>query len=313
MEAIRKKFTKKKSRPFLEDVVDEDVETGSSSVRPMVSPVEATESSRELGKDLRRNKSYGSTEATAQNVEPSAPPAEPFEDNSLVRDRSQLTRRMFSLLSAQMTWFASLAMLFVYIPHLRKIFRVNVFDKLFLTSILGYPLCALGVAGFLFFPGLRRKFAWPTLVILTACLSMVVSYIMTVGNANAFMMSVLASDACSLTAAITSFSGIDLVSRKGFLLFYPAFMVTANAAYPIAFSSMSYKDAIVPAMATTGLMTHIGYNARYLLRNRELNVKPSEYAFAVSQLYFGLSIVDAMKNTFAKQRNTTVPEGYVRI
>ena len=147
------------------------------------------------------------------------------------------------------------------------------------------------------------------LTLQTSSLSMLLSYVMTVVNANAFMMSVFCADACSLGAAGSSYlPRIDLTSRKG-LFFYPTFMLATSAIYPTFFPSMSYRDALIPSAITTAIMTHIGFNARDILRDTEANLKPADYAYGVTQLYLKPSIY----NVFRKTRSTHINDGYTRI
>jgi len=290
---------------------DADVEEGggcsASPGQVLESPVAAREES-DVHSD--RNMDYGtrviepSSSTEPPSSTPSAPPlSEAAEDSN--RLKSELYKRIFALLSAQLTLFTVLTALFVYVPHLRKIFRVDIFDKLFLASgWIGGPLIVVPIFALFFFPVLRRKFAKITLTILTACMSFLLSYVMSKNDSNAFMMSMAASDACSLSAIGLSFMHFDLTSKTG-LLYYPIFMTLTSAIYPSLMPhTVTYTQSILPSVLTTVLMTHFGLNARTLLRDPTIELKRSEYPFGVAQLYMQFSEASAMKSLYHKIRHS---------
>lgn len=64
-------------------------------------------------------------------------PSLPETEAGELDKRKKLFRKIYLLISGQMTLFVVMTVLFVYIPHLRKIFRKNIFDRLLLTSFIG--------------------------------------------------------------------------------------------------------------------------------------------------------------------------------
>ena len=73
---------------------------------------------------------------------------------------------------------------------------------------------------------------------------------------------------------------------------------------------MSYRDALIPSAMTTLIMTHIGLNARDILRDtEELNLKPSDYAYGVTQLYLKPSFYNVFRKILPSRNN----DGYHRI
>ena len=113
------------------------------------------------------------------------------------------------------------------------------------------------------------------------------------------LISVGSADACSLTTYAASFvPRISITSRKS-LAYSPIFMLASNAVFHSIFSRS--VQAVVPAIATTGLMTHFAFNARSLVKNETLNLRPNEYCFALVQMYMSGGIYQSVKSLFQRQ------------
>lgn len=137
---------------------------------------------------------------------------------------------------------------------------------------------------------------------------MLLSYVMTVGDCKSVMMMLLASTTDSgLTSASTYVPRVDLTSKLG-LLFHPSFMLATSPLTKVFFPSVSWTNALVPASVGALVMSHMTYNARTLVRDRELALEPSEYPFAVAQLWLKPSLFNAIKNVARRGR-----DAYTRI
>lgn len=113
------------------------------------------------------------------------------------------------------------------------------------------------------------------------------------------LISVGSADACSLTTYAASFvPRLSVTSRKS-LAYSPLFMLTSNAVFHSIFTRN--VQAIIPAVATTGLMTHFAFNARSLVKNESLNLQPDEYSFALVQMYMTGGIYQSIKSLFNRQ------------
>ena len=80
---------------------------------------------------------------------------------------SRLLRKLYFWASGHLTILAAFTALLVYIPHLRKILRKDIFDRLLLTSIIGVPLL-LAMVAFAYFPSMRKRFAFMALTIIVS-------------------------------------------------------------------------------------------------------------------------------------------------
>lgn len=118
------------------------------------------------------------------------------------------------------------------------------------------------------------------------------------------LISVASADACSLTNFAASYvPRVSVTSRKS-LAFSPLFMLTSNALFHSLFSHN--VQAVFPAIATTGLMTHFAFNARSLVKNESLNLGPSEYSYALVQMYMTGGIYQSIKSLFRRQSYQTI-------
>lgn len=125
------------------------------------------------------------------------------------------------------------------------------------------------------------------------------SYVLSVQDARAMMISVASSDACSLSTLAASFvPHLNMTSRKS-LAFSPLFMLTSNAALHGIYTRSA--QAVLPAIVTTSLMTHFAFNARSLARNRSLDLQTTEYSYALVQMYMNGGIYQSMKSLFRRQ------------
>jgi len=97
-------------------------------------------------------------------VIPSAPLL-PHDEVVVNPTDSRLLRKLYLWASGHLTVLATFTALLVYIPHLRKILRKDIFDRLLLTSIIGVPLL-IAMVLFAYFPSMRRRFAFIALTII---------------------------------------------------------------------------------------------------------------------------------------------------
>lgn len=225
-----------------------------------------------------------STEITS-NTMPSAPAHEEYEPNGLQNNkiRSKFMQKVYAILMCQLTIFCGLITLFVYIPHLKKIFRKWVFDPLFYTSFIGIPLCIAFIL-LIISPSIRRKFAFTTMILITTCLSLLISYAITQSTAKAFLYSTGSSDLCCLGIIFGSSSKrIDFTKWK-YISLTPIFMIGSSALAPTLLKT-SLNNTIWPSIIMSGLMTYLGANTRPVIRYNDLNIEPNEYLFASTQLY----------------------------
>jgi hypothetical protein len=138
----------------------------------------------------------------------------------------------------------------------------------------------------------------------TATIGWLLSYVVSVQDAQSMLISVGAADACSLTTfAGTFLPRLNVTSRKS-LTYSPLFMLTSNAVFHSIFTRNAH--AVIPAIATTGLMTHFAFNARSLVQNESLNLQANEKCFSLVQMYMSGAIYHSVKSLFHRQSYTAI-------
>ena len=207
---------------------------------------------------------------------------------------ANILRNLYFWVTGHLTVLATFTALLVYIPHLRRILRKNIFDQVLLTSIIGGPLL-LAMVVFAYFPSMRKRFAIMALAIISLTMAWLLSYVITVDDAKAMMVSVGSSDVCSLTTIGLSFlPKINMTSRPA-LMYSPLFMITSNGIYHILAKSSFLS--VLPSMAFTLLMTHFAFNARDIVKNRSIDSSDPRF-YGLVQMYMKLSAWKSMKSMF---------------
>ncbi|XP_054155463.1 uncharacterized protein LOC128953942 [Oppia nitens] len=285
METLSKKKTKKTKPKFIdltEEYNNEDVittvatEDQSSETKPLINVNEYSDN-RELPKQR---------EATVNiDNQPSAPPEEDYQPCGLADDRTrqEFMAKVFAVIFAQKSLFCVLIAIFTYIPHLRKIYRKWVFDPLFLSSLIGVPLIVF-VALLAISPSIRRRFAKTAFIIITASLSLLMSYAITQrATANAFLYSMGFSDFCDLAVIVGSKARRDFTKWR-YIAITPTIMAGSSFLAPTLLQT-SLNNTIWPSIVMTGLSTYLVSNTRPVIKYNDLELEPEEYVFAATQLY----------------------------
>lgn len=137
------------------------------------------------------------------------------------------------------------------------------------------------------------------LVLQSATICWLLSYVLSVQDARAMMISIGSSDACSLSTYAASYiPRLNPTSRKS-LAFSPLFMLTSNTVLHSIFTRS--PQAVLPAIVTTGLMTHFAFNARSLALNQSEDMQPNEYSYALVQMYMSGGIYNSIRSLFRRQ------------
>ncbi|XP_053203421.1 protein lifeguard 1-like [Panonychus citri] len=298
----KKEKRKKGSRPRFE----EPTEPGSSKETPY------------SGDDPR---GYGLVDEkpppySYEDPRPTAPPlpSTPATDirlsipeDPILKSKKLLIRQSYGLLAGQWTLFSGLTLLLVEIPHLRKIIRKNFFDKLFLTSSFGFPLAILMIL-LMIFPALRRQFAWLTLLILTVSMSLLLAYVVSVESALAMFYTTLGADVSCLGVVGTTFiPRFDISSSSPALLGLPVLMLSSSATVS-SLTHIKVSKWLPASSVVTLLMCHLAYNTRSIFKDNRLDLKPNEYAFAASNLYFNCDLVKWIKGRSRRRDYRPIPE-----
>ena len=76
-------------------------------------------------------------------------------------------------------------------------------------------------------------------------------------------------------------------------------MLTSNAVLHGIFTRT--PAAVLPAVATTALMTHFAFNARNLVTNHSLNPQTKEYSYSLVQMYLNSGMWQSLKSLFRRQ------------
>lgn len=220
-------------------------------------------------------------------------------------ERGSFFRKVYILLGTQLFFFCGLCVLFVAIPHLRKIFRHNIFDRLFLTSFFGFPLIIALLILFLF-ESFRRRYAKFSIFLLTSCLAFLLSYVLTMDDCYQMMYQMFGMDmAVFFSAGISWLVPRFCMRSLKEAAALPTLMVLYNLALPHLFQNASLTRSWHYGAGSTALVSYLAYNTVSVFNNEKLAIQKDEYFFAASSLYCNFDLFRSVSHLFRRRPNSS--------
>jgi hypothetical protein len=213
-------------------------------------------------------------------------------------DRGAFLRKAYAILATQFTFFFALSALLVYIPHLRRVFRKLIFDKLFLTSSVGFPL--IFVLLFLsLFEQFRRRFAIVSMLLLTSCLSYLLSYVLTMDDCRTIMYQVVGMD-LSILSCIGISSQLPRFTMRNLkqASFLPIVLSAYNLTLMKATSNYGFDRAWKYWLGSSAVVSYLGYNTVSVLNSDTLLLQKNEYPFAATSFYLNFDLFKSITGLF---------------